>query len=63
VSEPGGEAKARRAGEILAAQNVVRAILAPTGKDLEVLMMRLYRQSGQSQREARRSQAKARAEV
>jgi hypothetical protein len=48
---------------ILAAREAVRAILAPNGADLEALLIRLHRQSAQSQREARRSQAKARAEV
>jgi hypothetical protein len=52
----------RRAGEILQAQNQVRARLAPTGKDLEALLMRLHRQSAHSQREARKQTAKLRAE-
>ena len=43
--------------------NAVRAILAPTGKDLEVLLMRLHRQSAQSQRKARKSQQRLRDEL
>jgi hypothetical protein len=37
--------------------------VAPTGKDIEALLINLHRQSAQSQRKARRSQAKVRAEV
>ena len=48
---------------ILAAREVVRARLAPTGKDLERLLMRLHRQSAQSQRKARKSQQKLRDEL
>jgi hypothetical protein len=48
---------------ILAAREAVRAILAPNGADLEALLMRLYRQSAQSQRNARKSQQKLRDEV
>ena len=63
VSKPGGEAMARRAGEVLQAQNLVRARLAPTGKDLEKLLMRLHRQSAKAQQKARESHAKVRAEL
>jgi hypothetical protein len=63
MSEPGGAAMERRAGEILQAQNQVRARLAPTGKDLEALLMRLHRQSAHSQRKARKQTAKLRAEL
>ena len=63
MSEPGGAAMERRAGEILQAQDAVRARLAPTGKDLEALLMRLHRQSAHSQRKARRQTAKLRAEL
>ena len=49
--------------EIIAARDKVRAILAPTGKDLERLLVDLHRQSAQSQRKARQSQARARAEL
>jgi len=63
MSEPGGAAMERRAGEILQAQNQVRARLAPTGKDLERLLMRLHRQSAIAQKRARESHAKLRAEL
>ena len=45
------------------ARAAVRALLAPTGKDLEVLLINLHRQSAQSQRKARKSQQKLRAEL
>jgi hypothetical protein len=48
---------------ILEAREAVRAILAPNGADLEALLINLHRQSAHSQRKARRSQAKARAEL
>jgi hypothetical protein len=48
---------------ILEARAAVRAILAPNGADLEALLMRLHRESAQSQRKARRSQRKLRAEL
>jgi hypothetical protein len=48
---------------ILAAREVMRARLAPTGKDLEALLMTLHRQSAHAQRKARESQAKLRAEL
>jgi hypothetical protein len=48
---------------ILAAREVMRARLAPTGKDLEALLMRLHRQSAKAQQKARESHAKLRAEL
>jgi hypothetical protein len=48
---------------ILAAREVMRARLAPTGKDLERLLIALHKQSARSQRKARESQARARAEL
>jgi hypothetical protein len=48
---------------ILAAREVMRARLAPNGKDLEKLLMRLHRQSAHSQRKAREQTAKLRAEL
>jgi hypothetical protein len=48
---------------ILAAREVMRARLAPTGKDLEKLLMRLHRQSAVAQKRARESHAKLRAEL
>ena len=48
---------------ILAAREVTRARLAPTGKDLEHLLMRLHRQSAKAQQKARESHAKLRAEL
>jgi hypothetical protein len=63
MSEPGGAAMERRAGEILQAQDAVRAILAPTGKDLEKLLIACHTESIRAQRKARRSRAKMRAEL
>lgn len=63
MSEPGGAAMERRAGGILQAQDAVRARLAPTGKDLEKLLMRLHRQSAKAQQNARKSHAKLREEL
>jgi hypothetical protein len=48
---------------ILEARAAVRAVLAPNGADLEALLMRLHRQSAQSQRKARKSQQKLRDEL
>jgi hypothetical protein len=48
---------------ILAAREVMRARLAPTGKDLERLLIRLHRQSAIAQKRARESHAKLRAEL
>jgi hypothetical protein len=48
---------------ILEAREVMRARLAPTGKDLEALLMRLHRQSAVAQKRARESHAKLRAEL
>ena len=48
---------------ILAAREVMRARLAPTGKDLERLLVKLHRESAIAQRKARESQAKLRAEL
>ena len=48
---------------ILAAREVMRTRLAPTGKDLEKLLLRLHRQSAHSQRKARQQTAKLRAEL
>jgi hypothetical protein len=45
------------------ARAAVRALLAPTRKDLEVLLINLHRESAQSQRKARKSQRKVRHEV
>jgi hypothetical protein len=52
-----------RAPGVIAEVDRVRAILAPTGKDLEALLIALHRQSAQSQRKARKSQQKARDEL
>ena len=55
---------AAKAGEFLQAmvdprveeaRAAVRALLVPTGKDLEVLLINLHQQSAQSQRKARRA--------
>jgi hypothetical protein len=48
---------------ILAAREVMRARLAPTGKDLEKLLLQLHRQSAIAQKKARESHAKLRAEL
>jgi hypothetical protein len=48
---------------ILVAREVMRARLAPTGKDLEKLLLRLHRQSAIAQKKARESQAKLREEL
>jgi hypothetical protein len=53
----------QRAPGVIAEVDRVRAIMAPTGKDLAALLMRLHRQSAQAQRKARESQAKLRAEL
>ena len=53
----------RRAAGVIAEVDRVRAILAPTGKDLEALLVTLHRQSARAQRKARQSQAKLRAEL
>jgi|KBSSwiStaDraftv2_1062776.scaffolds.fasta_scaffold348612_1 hypothetical protein len=45
------------------ARAAVRALLAPTGKDLETLLINLHRESAQSQRKARKSQQKLRDEL
>ena len=47
---------------ILAARDVTRARLAPTGKDLEHLLLKLHKQSAIAQKNARESHAKLRAE-
>jgi hypothetical protein len=52
-----------RHGEILAERDRVRAILAPTGKDLERLLIGLHTESATAQGEARASLAKVRAEL
>jgi hypothetical protein len=52
-----------RTPAILAAREAVRAVLAPTGRDLERLLMALHEQSARSQRDARRSQIHARREI
>jgi hypothetical protein len=53
----------QRAPGVIAEVDRVRAILAPTGRDLERLLVALHTQSAQAQRRARRSQAKLRAEL
>ena len=53
----------QRASGVIAEVDRVRAILAPTGKDLEAFLITLHRQSAQSQRKARKSQQKARDEL
>ena len=53
----------QRAPGVIAEVDRVRAIMAPTGKDLEALLMRLHRQSAHSQRKARKQTAKLRAEL
>jgi len=58
-----GDERPERAGEILAARDVIRAKLAPTGGDLEKLLVQLHEQSAESQRKARRSQDRARSEI
>jgi uncharacterized protein with von Willebrand factor type A (vWA) domain len=52
-----------RTGEILAERDRVRAILAPNGKDLEKLLIRVHTQSVQAQRKARKSLARIREEL
>ena len=52
----------QRAPGVIAEVDRVRAIMAPTGKDLEALLMRLHEQSALSQRKARKSQQKLRDE-
>jgi hypothetical protein len=52
-----------RTGEILAERDRVRAILAPTGADLEKLLVRLHQQSAKAQAKARKSRDRARAEL
>jgi hypothetical protein len=52
-----------KVGDILAERDRIRAILAPNGKDLEKLLIQLHEQSAQAQRRARKSQARARAEL
>jgi ABC-type protease/lipase transport system fused ATPase/permease subunit len=49
--------------DILAERERVRAILAPTGADLEKLLVELHTQSARAQKVARRQQAKLRAEI
>ena len=53
----------QRAPGVIAVVDRVRAIMAPTGKDLEKLLIRLHLQSAHSQRKARRQTAKLRAEL
>jgi hypothetical protein len=53
----------QRAPGVIAEVDRVRAILAPTGKDLEKLLVKLHRESAIAQRKARESQAKLRAEL
>ena len=53
----------QRAPGVIAEVDRVRAILAPTGRDLEALLIALHRQSAQSQGKARKSQQKARDEL
>jgi hypothetical protein len=48
---------------ILTARDDIRAVMAPTGADLERLLMALHRQSAVSQKRARMSQGRARAEL
>jgi hypothetical protein len=62
MSDPRDSEVERRAG-IMAAREAVRAVMAPTGADLEQLLMRLHRQSAKAQRSARRSQRAAREEI
>ena len=54
---------ARRSAEILVAQTAAKARLAPTGADLERLLITLHTASAQAQRRARSSASKARAEL
>lgn len=52
-----------RTGEILAERDRVRAILAPTGADLEKVLIGLHLESAKAQKRARKSQARLRAEL
>jgi hypothetical protein len=54
---------ARRAGEVLTAQDAARAQLAPNGKDLERVLIALHAASAEAQSAARASLAKVRAEL
>jgi hypothetical protein len=53
----------RRAPGVIAEVDRVRAILAPTGADLERLLLKMHRQSVIAQKKARESHAKLRAEL
>ena len=53
----------QRAPGVIAEVDRVRAILAPTGKDLEKVLIRLHRQSAMAQQRARKSHEKLRAEL
>ena len=45
------------------ARSAARAALAPTGKDLEALLIKIHRESGENQAKARRNQDEARREL
>jgi hypothetical protein len=53
----------QRAPGVIAEVDRVRAILAPTGADLERLLLKMHRQSVVAQKKARESHAKLRAEL
>ena len=53
----------QRAPGVIAEVDRVRAILAPTGADLERLLLKMHRQSVIAQKKARESHAKLRAEL
>ena len=53
----------QRAPGVIAEVDRVRAILAPTGKDLEKLLIELHTQSAMAQKRARKSHAKLRKEL
>jgi hypothetical protein len=52
-----------RAPGVIAEVDRVRAIMAPTGADLERLLLKLHKQSAIAQKKARESHAKLRAEL
>jgi hypothetical protein len=53
----------QRAPGVIAEVDRVRAILAPTGADLERLLLKMHKQSVIAQKRARESHAKLRAEL
>jgi hypothetical protein len=53
----------QRAPGVIAEVDRVRAILAPTGTDLERLLLKMHKQSVIAQKKARESHAKLRAEL